>query len=409
MTTASPAWGVLRHRDFRWFYIAQFISLIGSSMQLAAVNWHVWTLTRDELALGLVGLVRVLPIIAFALAGGVIADSFDRRKLQIITQTGMFIAAAAMGIATLTGQASLPIIYGATALIAGMVAFDQPARRAMMVALVPPERIGDVGRVNVILFTVTSVLGPAIAGAALAQFGPGIAYLLNGLSFLPVVLVLFFVRPRPSDTPASRPSFGAMVEGLRFVWGQPVLRATMLLDFLATFFSSALTLLPVYATDVLKVDELGYGILFAAPAIGAAIGSVAMAQIGSRLKQPGRVMLWAVGGYGAATVLFGFSSVFAFSMLALALTGLMDAISTGIRSPMRDLLTPDHMRGRTIGVNMIFFMGGPQLGEFEAGVMARAFGAPFSVISGGLATIFITGLIALKVPALQTYREQATH
>ena len=124
MTTASPAWGVLRHRDFRWFYIAQFISLIGSSMQLAAVNWHVWTLTRDELALGLVGLVRVLPIIAFALAGGVIADSFDRRKLQIITQTGMFVAAAAMGIATLMGQASLPIIYGATALIAGLVEFD---------------------------------------------------------------------------------------------------------------------------------------------------------------------------------------------------------------------------------------------------------------------------------------------
>jgi len=192
----------------------------------------------------------------------------------------MLVAAAAMGIATLMGQASLPIIYGATALIAGMVAFDQPARRAMMVALVPPvmvalvppERIGDVGRVNVILFTVTSVLGPAIAGAALAQFGPGIAYLLNGLSFLPVVLVLFFVHPRPSDTPASRPSFGAMVEGLRFVWGQPVLRATMLLDFLATFFSSALTLLPVYATDVLQVDELGYGILFAAPAIGASPG-----------------------------------------------------------------------------------------------------------------------------------------
>ncbi len=193
-----------------------------------------------------------------------------------------------------------------------------------------------------------------------------------------------------------------MKEGLRFVFRTPLIVWTMALDFLATFFSGAMSLLPIFADQILKVGASGYGLLVSAPAIGALSGSV-WTSVRPLPTRQGRVFLWSVAAYGAATVVFGFSRSFPLTLLALAGTGLADAISTVIRQTLRQLITPDFLRGRMTSVNMIFFMGGPQLGEVEAGVVASIFGATVSVVSGGLATIAIVALIAWRARALRAY------
>jgi MFS family permease len=405
--STDSAWSALRHPRFRWMYIAQIISITGSSMQLAAVNWHIWKLTESELALGLVGLARVVPIIILALLGGVIADAMDRRKLQLMTQTLMLVFAGILSLGTLTGTASLPLIYLMTAAIAGMIAFDQPARNAMIVSLVPAEELTNATRLNVLMFQITSMVGPVVAGVLLASQGPGWVYGVNALSFIPVVLVLWSLRVDPSAGQGGgrrEVSLGAMMEGLRFVFQTPLLWSSMLLDFIATFFSSALVLLPVYATSILRVGALEYGLLNAAPAIGSTIGAVLMAQYGGRVQAQGKVLLGSVIVFGLATIVFGFSTTFILSLLALAVVGFSDAISTAIRGPLRQLLTPDGLRGRMLSVNMIFFMGGPQLGEFEAGLVAYLVSPAFSVVSGGILTVLAVLWVARAFPMLRAYR-----
>lgn len=403
----TSAWSVLRHSGFRWFFIAQIFSITGSAMQLAAVNWDVWRITHNELALGLVGLVRIVPIIVLSLLGGVVADAMDRRKLQLVTQSLMLIFAGLLAFVTITGFESLPLIYLLTAAISGMSAFDQPARNAMVPNLVEPHEISHAARLNVVMYTVTSVIGPVIAGFIIGRLGSGAAYLFNAISFIPVVIVLIGLRRvvMPAPVGAKREiSLDAMFEGLRFVKSSPLLWSTMLVDFFATLLASATVLLPVYATDVLKVGATGYGILTAAPAVGATLGAIVMAQYGGRIQKQGIVMLWAVAWFGVATIVFGYATVFWLSLLALAATGFTDSISAGIRSPLRQVLTPDHLRGRMLSVNMMFFMGGPQLGEFEAGVVARAFGPVVSVVSGGIATVLVVAWIARSFPTLTRYR-----
>ncbi|MBI1279197.1 MAG: MFS transporter [Anaerolineaceae bacterium] len=404
---STSAWSVLRHPGFRWFFFAQIFSVTGSAMQLAAVNWDVWRITHNELALGVVGLVRIVPIIVLSLLGGVVADAIDRRRLQLATQTLMLIFAGLLAFVTITGNESLALIYILTAAISGMAAFDQPARNAMIPNLVEPHEISHAARLNVVMYTVTSVLGPVITGFILAKMGSGAAYLFNALSFLPVVIVLIGLKRVLMSAPVGvkrEISLNAMFEGLRFVRSSPLLWSTMLVDFFATLLASATVLLPVYATDVLKVGAIGYGALNAAPAIGATIGAIVMAQYGGRIQKQGVVMLWAVAWFGVATIVFGYSTVLWLSLLALAGTGFTDSISAGIRSPLRQVLTPDHLRGRMLSVNMMFFMGGPQLGEFEAGVMARAFGPVVSVVTGGIATVLCVAWIAYSFPTLTRYR-----
>jgi MFS family permease len=405
-TGGGSSWGALRYPQYRWMVAAQAISYMGSWMQLAAVNWHVYELTGSATALGLVGLVRVVPIIVFSMFGGVIADAYDRRRLMILTSTLLGITAGILAIATFNGSATLGLLYLMTAIMSGLSAFDKPAWASLLPNLVPKERLGDAVRLNVVLVEITAVLGPVLAGILLAKFNTGAAYAFNALSFIPVVLVLLFVHVPPIRA-EQRATFSlkSFRDGLRFVRRTPLLWSTMILDFFATFFSSAIALLPVYASDILHVGAEGYGLLYAAPAIGATAGALAMAQIGGRLKRQGQALLWAVAAYGVMTIIFGFSTTFWLSLVALAVAGLADSVSMVIRNAVRQLTTPDHLRGRMLSINMIFFMGGPQLGEFEAGVVAQAFGAPFSVISGGIGTLVVVGLMAARVPVLRRYTE----
>ncbi len=410
--TLSP-FASLEHRNFRLLWSSQLISMAGSMMQSAAILWHVSLLVPEHqrgLALGMVGLVRVLPIIAFSLVSGVIADAMDRRRLMYVTQGGMLVCAAVLALITFAGVQALWPVYLLAALGSAFGSFDGPARQALIPTLVPRDHLANAISLNTIMFQIASVVGPAIGGLVIGGFGVGWAYALNAVSFVAVIVALAQMRDLPKAAPGERSdvSIAAARDGLRFVFRNPLIRSTMLLDFFATFFASATALLPIYAQDILHVGAQGYGLLSAAPSVGALIASAALVPLIDRIDRRGRTMLISVAGFGLATLVFGLSRNFMLTFVALALTGATDTVSMVIRNLVRHLNTPDSMRGRMTSVNMMFFMGGPQLGEFEAGLVANLWGATFAVVSGAFGCLAATGWVAWRTPALRAYRREAT-
>jgi MFS family permease len=399
----------LRYRDYRLLLIGQVVSLAGSQMQLAALNWHVYELTREPIYLGMIGLVRVIPIVVLSLIGGVMADAVDRRRLMLLTQTALALVAAVLAAITFGGAVSVWLIFLLSAAASAATAFDLPARQALVPRLVPREHLPNALSLYTTMFQVATIAGPFLAGQVIARANIAWVYAINAVSFAAVIAALALLRtdtaPRPGE--AQPVNMQSALEGFRFVWRTPIIRWTMLLDFVATLFSSANALLPVFAQDVLHVGADWYGVLAAAPSVGAFATGALMSTLVASVRRQGRVLLASVAAYGLATVVFGLSVWPWLSFLALAGTGAADTVSMVLRNTIRQLATPDTLRGRMTSVNMIFFMGGPQLGELEAGLVAQAFGAPFSVISGGLGCLLAVGFVAWGVPSLRGYEGEA--
>jgi len=402
----------LTHRNFRLLWLGLLASLTGSMMQNAALLWHVSLLVSPErkaLALGLVGLVRVVPVVVFSMFSGVVADVWNRRRMMLLTQTGAAVISLGLALLTFRGLSVVWPLYVLTAVGASISTFDLPARQALVPTLVPREHLPNAISMNAIMFQTASVVGPSLGGIVIAAAGVGWVYVVNTLSFGCVIAALVMMRGvsgmpvREAHDPEHEVSWRAAREGLNFVFRSPLIRSTMLLDFFATFFSSASALLPIFAQDVLRVGARGYGWLYAAPAVGAVLMSAVMIPLTSRIKRRGPVLLWAIGGYGLATAVFGVSRWFWLTFFCLAMTGAMDTISMIIRNIVRQLQTPDRLRGRMIGVNMVFFQGGPQLGELEAGFVANWLGPVVSVVSGGVGCLIATAWVAATTPALRHY------
>jgi MFS family permease len=410
MTTPRIApFAALQHRNFRLLWIGQLVSMAGSMMQTAAILWHISVLVAPAqrgLALGMVGLVRVVPIVAFSLVAGVVADAHDRKRLMLVTQTGMAISAALLAWVAFAGVRTVWPIYALAAMGAAFGTFDNPARQALMPTLVPAAHLPNAISLNAIMFQTASVVGPAAGGVLIGEAGVGWAYACNAVSFLFVIGAVLAMRgiSGHAEGATRRISLAAAREGLRFVFETPLIRSTMLLDFFATFFASATALLPIFAQDILHVGARGYGVLSAAPSVGAILASLVMVRLIDHIERRGPVLLWAITIYGMATVVFGFSRDFKLTFVCLAATGAADTVSMVIRNLVRQLTTPDSMRGRMTSVNMIFFMGGPQLGELEAGLVANAWGPLISVVSGGLGCLLVTAWIAASTPQLLRYR-----
>jgi MFS family permease len=367
---------------------------------------------RKAMALGLVGLARVVPVVTFSMISGVIADAMDRRRVLLVTQLAAGSVALALATLAMSGNTAVWPIYALSAVGAAVGSFDLPARQALIPTLVPREHLPNAITLGTIMFQTASVVGPALAGIVIAAEGVGGAYIVNAVSYLFVLFALLMMRVERAEPPASsteqpapnKVSFGAAMEGLRFVFQSPLIRSTMLLDFFATFFASATALLPIFAQDILQVGATGYGWLFAAPAVGSFLASAALIPLVERIQRRGLSIVWAVAGHGIATIVFGISRTFWLTFFCLALVGATDAVSTVLRNVIRQLETPDRLRGRMTGINMAFFQGGPQLGELEAGAVANTYGAPFSVISGGFGCLVAALWIALATPALTRYR-----
>ena len=406
------SFAALRHRDFRLLWAGQFVSVTGSQMQLVAINWHVYLLAKPygekyaAVALGAVGLVRVVPIVLCSLAGGVVADAFDRKRLILAAQLLMLASAGLLAVVTAAGLETVWPIYLLTAAASAATAFENPARQALLPSLVPERDLANAVSLGFTSFQVAMVVGPLLAGLLLGSFGPASVYALNAVSFLAVVAAVVSLRAggRGADEAALGVSLAALREGLGFVWRTPVIVQAMALDFVATFFASATALLPIFAADILRVGPRGLGVLAASAAAGAVLAGLVMTRPGGAWRRPGATVFAAVAVYGAATVAFGVSRTFWLSCLMLAVSGAADTVSTVIRQTVRQLVTPNRLRGRMTSVNMIFFMGGPQLGELEAGLLAAAVGAPAAVVAGGVGCLVAVLVAARKARELIDYR-----
>lgn len=408
MNTPRPSpLAALRYRDFRLLWFGQLVSQAGTQMSVVAFTWQLYELTGSSLALGLIGLCRLIPLLIFSLGSGVLADAIDRRTLMLCSQSTMLVVMAGLALTSSMGLATPMLIYLFIVLLSIANTFDLPARQALIPSLVPRQHLSNALSLNIIVWQIATIVGPTLGGLLIA-WGNSAApvYIFDAISFAAVIISLLLIRTRHVVGQKQPVSLNAAIDGLRFVRGTPILFWTMALDFVATFFAGAMTLLPVFAKDVLQVGPEGLGILYAAPSIGAVVTGLIMAWVGN-VRRQGPIILWAVGIYGLCTLIFGVSTSFILSCLMLAGLGAADTVSMVIRNTLRQTLTPDSLRGRMVSVNQIFFAGGPQLGEVEAGIVAQLLSAGAAVWTGGLACIAAVVLIAVGVPSLRQYQDQS--
>lgn len=400
-----PRFPAFQSRPFREIWAAQAISVIGSQMQMSALRWHVFVLTHSYVALALVSLFRFVPIVVFSLVGGAVADVHSRRRVLLCTQAVLTTGAVVLFWLTQSGHINAHAIYAISALSASAIAFDNPARQSLIPGLVPREHYANAASLNSIAMNTATVVGPLVSGVLIGTGHLGLVYGVNAISYLAVIFALQRMPDVPVEAPeGGRPqlSFNVLKAGLRFVFSTRILVWTIVLDFLATFFASADALLPAFATEVLRVGPQGYGLLIAAEAVGSLSAGAVMASH-RNVKNQGRTILIAVAVYGLATVAFGASRWFWLSWIAMAVAGAADTTSTILRQTIRQLVTPDHLRGRMSATNMLFFMGGPQLGSVEAGLVAKWIGAPWSVITGGIGCLIAVAIVAFNGKELLDY------
>jgi len=395
-----------RSRQFLLYWIGHLISVAGSQMQLWALYWHLRTISDQPVVISGIGLARFLPVILFSLIAGVAADRFDRRKMTILTQVVLGLVALMLGLNTAQGAISLWMLFGLVAIQSVAVAFDTPARQALIPSLVPRENLASAYSVTSIASKVGGILGPAISGLVIAYLGLQWAYWINAISYLAVIAALIAMGNVKNEIKKKPFEFQGVFldirEGIEFIKNSPVIFSAMILDFFGSFFSSANTLLPFVAIDILHVGPIQYGWLSASQSIGTLMIGVYLSQK-TNLQRQGLLIVISVAAFGLATILFGVSTSFWLTMLALILIGVFDGLSTIIRNTVRQLLTPDAMRGRMMSITQIFFKGGPQLGEVEAGLMAQAFGVSFAIITGGVGCVAAAFVVAKKFPQLWKY------
>lgn len=404
----------LKHRGFALIWAGLMVSVVGTQMQQWALFWHISQLSKDPIAVSVVGGVRFLAVLAFSLVGGLVADRYNRRTIMFVTQSVAMIVALILGALTLTGEIRLWHIYGLTAIQAAAMAFDLPARQSLVPNLVPREHLPSAFSLQSIAFNTGAIVGPAMSGVVIGYFGQEAVYFINAATFLAVILALILLGKVPQSKAIVQKGFRAawldIRDGVSFIRSQPLILSTMILDFIATFFSSANTLLPYFAQNILHVSEVAYGWLASAQSVGAVFVGLVVSQY-RNIRRQGMLLLGSVVVFGSATILFGLSRLYIVIFLALVLMGAADSVSTIIRNTIRQLNTPDSLRGRMTSINQIFFAGGPQLGEIEAGAVAQFFGVPFAIISGGIGTVFGVWWIISRWPALARYNgdEPTTH
>ena len=400
----SSALVALRHRDFRLLWAGQAVSILGTQVQTVALAWLVYSLTGSAAQLGGIGLARAIPTILLSLFGGTLADRRDRRKLLIISQGVLAALSALLAIAVSAGMSSILLLDAFAVLTAAASAFEGPASQAFIPQLVPREHLSNALTLNVLSTDTVAVVGPALGGIAIGLMGVSAAFWIDALSFFAVVAALVVMRTRAAAPKAEGHPMRALLLGLTFVRERGILWQLMVIDFLATLFISPTGLLPVFAKDVLSIGPTGLGILYAAPSAGAVIGAALMA-FAPTPRHPGRMVAIMIAGYAASLALFGVSSWIGLALVLLGLGGGLDAISMAMRHTVRQLATPDELRGRVGALADVFSSGGPRLGEFQAGFVASAIGAPGAMVAGGIACLVMVATSRIWAPNLWSYQD----
>jgi MFS family permease len=404
MSRPDP-YAAIRIPSYRWFVLGRAFYILALQMQTVAVSWQIYQRLSDQphkaaLALGYIGLVQVAPILLFSIPAGNIVDRFDRRLVLMATQFVIGLCSALLLLISVRHY-SVTTIYAVLFLVGAARAFIGPVSVAYYTMLVPREVLPNAAMWNSTIFELTSITGPALGGLIVAWAGPETCYEVNlacvAASFALFVLAVPGVAAAP-DRKAM--TWTSLLDGVRFVIRAKLLLAMISLDLFAVLLGGATALLPIYAQQILHGGPMAFGILRAAPSVGA----ITMALITMRLrpwKQAGRTILWAVLGFGLATILFGVSHWLWLSIVALALTGMCDNISVVIRQTLSQMITPNAMRGRVSSVSFIFISCSNELGAFESGITAAFLGPVGSVVLGGVGTIAVVAGAVRLFPELQ--------
>jgi len=393
----------LKHRPFRLFSSGVFVFQTGFEMQNVALSWFMYQLTGSALALGLMGLARVIPVFIFALIAGHVSDTLPRRRILALANIVLLITSGILTSLAFLHLITPTIIYLIILINSTALTFASPASHAFLPALMPRQDYQNAISINSMGYKTAMVIGPAMAGFLIARIGvPGVLALhifCIGFYLMSIIRVGRFPQELSHSVHGKLHSIKA---GLRFVKNSRLIWSSMLLDFFASFFGSGMTLMPIFAADILKVGPEGLGLLYAAPSIGGIIAGLIFTSK-KHIKKQGYVLLISIVFYGVSTIMFGISTHFSLSLIMMGVVGGADMISSIIRSTLRQMVTPDHMRGRMVSINMIFYLGGPQLGEVESGILASLIGSPYTVVIGGIATIIATVFFTLRIPELLEY------
>lgn len=393
---------------FRALWAGQVVSLAGTQMRLVAVPFQVFELTGSTVAVGLIGLVEVVPLIVFSIVGGAIADVFDRRKVVAVATVGLMLDSIALAVLSFGGDASLWSIYSLTAVGSAFAALDQPARSAMMPDLVADGQLTAAMALRQVAYQTTHIVGPALGGLVIAVTGgPGWVHAADALTFVAALVSLRWV-PRSTHrigggVGENRVTLRAMADGLAFSWRKPIILSIFIVDLVAMIFGMPRAVFPALAAETFALGAAGLGLLYAAPAVGALIGALTTGWVG-RIKRQGIAVVVAVAVWGAAIALAGLSLFsLVLTLFFLAIAGAADVVSAVFRGTMLLEATPVHLRGRVNSLNQMVVAGGPRLGDVEAGVVAGAIGPGPSIVLGGLACLLGMGVVAARFKELRAY------
>jgi len=424
-------YAAFRFGDFSLFTAGNLLSITGRLMLAVAVEWEIYARTHSATALGLVGLVIVVPVVALSLPAGHLADRFSRKHIILISQIFSAITSVALALVSwmhlsippiaplLAGNhclaaiatiferhhprfhfddASVPLIYLLLFIGATARTFSWAARSSFFPTLIPRDAFANAVTWNNSIFQIGSVVGPALSGLLVAYIGFPFVYLLDALCAIVFFLLVFLIRRSKQVRDRSEAStWKSLVAGVRFVFRREVILATITLDLFAVLLGGATALMPIFADQILHVGPVGLGWMRATPAVGAFATALAVAHL-PPMRQAGRTLLWCVTGFGIATILFGLSKVFWVSLGLLFLVGAFDSVSVIIRGSIVQLVTPDEMRGRVSSVNNIFIGTSNEFGALESGLTAALFGPIVSVVAGGIGTILVVVGVAFRWP-----------
>jgi MFS family permease len=399
----------LRIGNFRWFVSSLLAMTVATQIQAVVVAWQIYELTHDPLSLGLIGLAEAVPFIAIALFAGHMADRRNRLRISLIALTALLLCSLALlsfslRPGTITADRTWPV-YAVIFLSGVARSFLQPARSALGAELVPRELYPNAVTWRSSAWQLAEVVGPAIGGLV---YGFGSARAAYGVdAALMAVGLLSLARLRHPGRSSSSPAesfIESLGTGIRFVRRQPVILSALTLDLFSVLFGGAVALFPVFAAEILRVGPEGLGILRAAPAVGAVAMSLIMAHR-PPLRRAGRTLLVSVAVFGLSIIGFGLSRDFLLSIVMLGLSGMADTVSVVVRSTLLQVLTPDHLLGRVAAVNAIFIGSSNEIGAFESGAAAKLLGTVPSVVLGGVATLVVVAVTALKVSPLRQLRE----
>jgi len=392
-------YAALRHRDFRLLLSGRFLTAFGNEMLSFAIGWELWLRTHDAFALGMVGLVQVVPVILLSLPAGHVADQYNRKRIVLISELLLALCVLGLGWLSYT-EGPLVWIYALLLGIGFARAFNDPASSTLLPQTVPPHLFSNAATWSTSTWHIASIAGPALAGLLIGFFrSVTFIYTFDAFAAITFCVLLAMIKGRQLALAEKSATWKSLTEGFRFMRDTKVILAAITLDMFAVLFGGAVALLPIYATDILMVGAQGLGVLRAAPSVGALLMAFLLAHL-PPMQNAGKTLLLAVTGFGLATIVFGLSTSFILSVAMMFLLGAMDNISVVIRGTLLLTQTPDAMRGRISAVNSIFIGISNELGSFESGLAAALFGPLTAVVAGGIGTILVVLIVARIWPEM---------